>query len=438
MNTSSKKYVVIMAGGSGTRMKSDVPKQLMNVGNVPMIVHLLNNAVYMRAPVVLVVSGKNKEIVLKVLLEGKHIYETEETNRYTCKSKSCGYDDIDVWIQVQPVANGTGGALMATTEFFKSVDAKDSMLVLSADVPLITKKTMMQMFDKISDSRSHCCILVKDTESNFGYGRICTDTDGSFLKIVEQKDCSDLEKNITLINNGVYTFKVGSLLSCLPLLKPNNSQNEYYLTDCPKLIKDLIPGTESVKIHVINSDSNTGYDETLGANTPEQLETLRSEYIKKFSVESIDQSDTNMTDYNLQNLMRILDQLSSSKSTQKFEDMDLNKIRQHIKYISESKINKKHLMVVKYEDVIVGTGSVLIEDKLIHCMGRAGHIEDIVIDETYRNLGLAKMLMIKLIGYAKDNGCYKVILDSSDDVKGFYEKLGFKKHANNMRLDLKQ
>ena len=69
-------------------------------------------------------------------------------------------------------------------------------------------------------------------------------------------------------------------------------------------------------------------------------------------------------------------------------------------------------------------------------MGSVGHIEDIVIDMEYRGLGLAKMLMTKLIDCAKDYGCYKIILDASDNVKGFYEKLGFIQQANNMRLNL--
>lgn len=434
---STNRYIVLMAGGSGTRMGSDIPKQLMNVGNFPMMVHLFNTAVYMNTPVLLVVSAKNKDVIINNLLNNNHIIKQETTDcaRYKYLSNACGYEDVDVYVCVQPVANGTGGALISTMDFFKHrADSNDSVLVLSADVPLITKKTMNTMFDHISDPHSKCCILTKDTTDNFGYGRIVMHDD-KFVKIVEQKDCSEQEKQITMINSGVYAFKVGSLMETLPMLTPNNAQKEYYLTDCPKLISDKADQkTVPVKIHTLgNSDS---FDETLGANTPEQLERLRAEYLKKFSVEMIDASDINTNDYNLQNLIRILEQLSSHKTTTKIEDIDLDKIREHIHHIAESKINKKHLMVIKYEDQIVGTGSVLIENKLIHDMGRAGHIEDVVVDETFRGLGLAKMLMQRLIGYAKEHGCYKIILDASDLVMPFYEKLGFKRHANNMRLDL--
>ena len=158
------------------------------------------------------------------------------------------------------------------------------------------------------------------------------------------------------------------------------------------------------------------------------------DYIKKFSIEHIsDNSIINMSDHNLRNLMRILDQVSSQKTNMM---MNSDKIRQHIQDIGEAKINKKYLMIIKYEDNIVGTGSLLVEDKLIHDMGKVGHIEDVVVDQDYRNLGLAKMLMIKLIECAKDNNCYKVILDASDTVKGFYEKIGFNMHGTHMRLDL--
>ena len=69
-------------------------------------------------------------------------------------------------------------------------------------------------------------------------------------------------------------------------------------------------------------------------------------------------------------------------------------------------------------------------------MGKVGHIEDVVVDSEFRGMGLAKMLTEELINIAKTNGCYKVILDAADDVKEFYQSLGFKIHANNMRLSL--
>jgi glucosamine-phosphate N-acetyltransferase len=161
-----------------------------------------------------------------------------------------------------------------------------------------------------------------------------------------------------------------------------------------------------------------------------------SEYIKKFTIEDIESTEDNVSDVNLTRLLKILDQLSSVKSFEKVDDSKIENLRKHIKASSRSLVNKKYTLVIKYEGVIVGTGSILIENKIIHDLGLVGHIEDIVVDEQYRSLGLAKILMAKLIDLAKEKKCYKIILDAADNVKGFYEKLGFKIHANSMRMNL--
>jgi len=449
----SNRYTIIMAGGSGTRMGSTIPKQLLKVGNKPMMMHLIDNAHQIGTDIILIVSAKNKDIVLGTLSTEGYISYSSDNEYY--------YKDTIIYVIVQSVANGTGGALMAASEFLATKNSNDVLLVLSADVPLISKKTMLNMFEKGEHPNIQCALLTKNTQNNFGYGRIVTDTNGEFVKIVEQKDCTDDEKLVTLLNTGTYVFKIGSLLESFKHLNDNNAQKEYYLTDCPKYIKDAlnnmicptagslwpirlvtlkqVSGLAKVPRELrvtINDDDYNSYDETLGANTPEQLSELRSEYLKKFSIERIEESNINMTDYNLKNLMRVLEQLSSQKFSVKIDDMDVDKIRKHIHDINQSVINKKHLFVVRYEDTVVGTGSILVEDKLIHDIGRASHIEDIVIDEAYRGLGLAKHLMIKLIQCSKDEGCYKIILDASDDVKLFYEKLGFSQHANSMRLNI--
>jgi len=411
-----------MAGGSGTRMGSSIPKQLLPIGNKPMMMHLIHNAYEIGSNIVLIVSTKNRDIVLGTLVDQGYLGYS--SNDYT-------YNGSTIHICEQPVANGTGGALMATTELLKQQHPDDILLILSADVPLISKQTMLSMFEKIEHPDTKCVLLTKDTIDNYGYGRIVTDN-GVFVKIVEQKDCTKDESLITLINTGTYAFKIGPLLTSFQHLNNNNAQNEYYLTDCPQYIG------KNVRLVTFIDDSTyeSSYDETLGANTPEQLDLLRIEYLKKFRIEKIQDSDINTTDVNLRNLMRVLEQLSSTKFSVKIDDMDVRKVLDHITNMNVSTINKKHLFIVRYEDTIVGTGSVLVEDKLIHDIGRAAHIEDIVIDESYRGLGLAKRLMDVLVQCSKDEGCYKIILDASDDVKGFYEKLGFKQHANSMRLNV--
>lgn len=90
-------------------------------------------------------------------------------------------------------------------------------------------------------------------------------------------------------------------------------------------------------------------------------------------------------------------------------------------------LNPKHtIVVVENMDTnkIVGTITTMIEHKIIHNMGFVCHIEDVVVDEKYRGYGLGKLLLETAIQYAKENKCYKTILDCSDNNVGFYEKNG--------------
>lgn len=426
-----KSYIAIMAGGSGTRMGMGIPKQLLLVGKKPMMVHLLDNAALLGIDVILILSDQNKQIIINTLVNEKYIIPDENlsicNDSTVCDGMRFRFKDINVYISIQPIANGTGGAMMAFRDTMMKLGEKDDSIILclSADVPLIAKKTMKKILEQFQGNQHvECVILAKNTKDNFGYGRIVLENN-SFVKIVEQKDCTEEEKHIELINTGVYGFKYNALVDSLKYLNQNNSQKEYYLTDCPKIIKNKL--RDSIK--VIETE-NVNYDETMGANTVEQLQILRNEYNKKFTVQLIQDSMDNLEEYNLKNLIKVLGQLSVVNVT------DMNQLLQHIGDNIVSKTNKKHIFVAKYEDMIIGTGSIIIENKIIHNMGKIGHIEDVVVDKEFRGSGLAKMIMERLIESAKANGCYKIILDAADDVKDFYLSLGFRVHANTMRLSL--
>lgn len=104
----------------------------------------------------------------------------------------------------------------------------------------------------------------------------------------------------------------------------------------------------------------------------------------------------------------------------------------------------KHLAIIKSkvfvmedgEGKIIGTMALLIEEKFIHKLSSVGHIEDVVVDDEYRGKGLGKMLIDYGIKYAKDNGCYKIILNCADKNITFYEKCGFKSKNVEMSLYL--
>jgi glucosamine-phosphate N-acetyltransferase len=100
------------------------------------------------------------------------------------------------------------------------------------------------------------------------------------------------------------------------------------------------------------------------------------------------------------------------------------------------KKNSDHLIAVAILDgSVVGAATLLIEPKFIHEGGNVGHIEDVVVDKKLQGKKIGEKIILYLLEQAKANGCYKTILDCSDDVKPFYEKLGFKHNANALRYD---
>ncbi len=125
--------------------------------------------------------------------------------------------------------------------------------------------------------------------------------------------------------------------------------------------------------------------------------------------------------------------LESLDTLKKASDLSKEKANEILKKI---KSNPSHVIFVAIlDDKIVGSTTMLIEPKFIHNGGKVAHIEDVVVTKEYQGKGIGEKLIRSLLDYAKKNDCYKTILDSSDDVKPFYEKIGFKKHSNCMRFD---
>ena len=97
-----------------------------------------------------------------------------------------------------------------------------------------------------------------------------------------------------------------------------------------------------------------------------------------------------------------------------------------------------HVIVAVDNDVVIGTGSILIERKFLRGGGIVGHIEDVVVDKTERSLGIGKALIGRCVEAAKDFGCYKVILDCSEQNIPFYIKCGLTPHSYCMRINMEK
>jgi len=125
--------------------------------------------------------------------------------------------------------------------------------------------------------------------------------------------------------------------------------------------------------------------------------------------------------------------LTTLDSLRKASDIDRNKADEIFEKINS---NPDHIVVVaELDGKIVGSITLLIEPKFIHKGGVVGHIEDVVIDKKFQGQKIGEKIMKYLLEFAKNRGCYKTILDCTDDVKPFYEKLGFKHIANELRFD---
>lgn len=247
--------IIIMAGGLGKRMESDLPKVLHKIGNIPMIVHLLIKIKILektqKIDKILMVVGKYREIIQKKI------------------AKYLATDVITFIDQLTPL--GTGHAVQCCIEELKQYKNHNA-LILSGDVPLLTAELMYNMVKNVSISRLMTAIF----DEPYGYGRIIENNQNTFEKIIEEKDCSEEERQIKKVNCGIYTFDCQILCNYLPQLKNTNAQKEYYLTD----ILEIIKNNEKINIETYNIEKENHY-EILGVNTKAQLEELEKIYYKK-------------------------------------------------------------------------------------------------------------------------------------------------------------
>lgn len=244
---------VIMAGGLGKRMESDIPKVLHKIGGVEMINHVL-----LKLNVLKKIINLEKIIVVVGQFE-KQIREAIEE----CNFKM----NIIYVIQNEPL--GTGHAIQCCREELLQNPYSD-VLILSGDVPLLSSITMLNLLKM----ENYVKLITTKLSDPDGYGRVVK-KDGIFEKIVEHKDCSTEQLTINTVNCGIYAINSKLLCKYLPYLKNENNQKEFYLTDIIEIInrkESILIGTYEVKPE--------NKIEIIGVNTIAQLKELE-ELFKK-------------------------------------------------------------------------------------------------------------------------------------------------------------
>ena len=125
--------------------------------------------------------------------------------------------------------------------------------------------------------------------------------------------------------------------------------------------------------------------------------------------------------------------LKSLDSLKQASDIDKTKAEEVFEKINS---NPDYIIAVaEIDGKVVGSTTLLIESKFIHQGGLVGHIEDVSVDKEFQGKKIGEKIMKYLLEVSKNRGCYKTILNCTDDVKRFYEKLGFKQVASELRLD---
>jgi bifunctional UDP-N-acetylglucosamine pyrophosphorylase/glucosamine-1-phosphate N-acetyltransferase len=206
--------VIILAAGQGTRMKSMLPKVLHAVAGRPMLGYAMLLARQVATNTVAVVVGHGADGVRTYLEQGKS-----------------QFDPYLVVEQTQQL--GTGHAVQqaypALTQH--SPQPANQYVIMCGDTPLLTTGTVSALVNYHQAEGATLTLLTTDLSDPSGYGRIIRGKDGTVCRVVEDRDASPEEKQVSEINAGTYVVGAEFLERALGQLKPQNAQGEYYLTD---------------------------------------------------------------------------------------------------------------------------------------------------------------------------------------------------------------
>lgn len=240
----SEPLAIILAAGKGKRMAADLPKVLVPVCGRPMIRYVIDAARAAGIRRMLVVIGYRADLVRQELDGESGIEFVEQTEQL-----------------------GTGHAVMMCHDGLQ--EHQGPVLILAGDSPMVQISSLRALLAEF-EAGNFACLLGSGRKANpAGLGRIVRDREGRFQGIVEEKDASPSERAITEVNLSTYVFRPDALLTALERLTAHNVQGEYYLTDCPGVLKAA--GEPVDALCVLQPR------EALSINTPEELAAVENE-----------------------------------------------------------------------------------------------------------------------------------------------------------------
>lgn len=240
--------ITILAGGLGKRMNSSLPKVLHQVNGIPMIVRILGEIKQLNPHKILIVVGKFRDVIQNTILQYPII------------------SDLNIEYVLQDPPLGTGHAVLSTLNYLNDTDVN---LIVNGDNPLLTYETLKNIVDYFTLSTSKLQITAVNSSNPKGSGRIIL-KNNKFTEIVEEKDCNDEQRKLTIVNCGIYMTYGNILKQYIPMIKNNNVQKEYYLTD----IVDVYKSNNNLpSLYILDSNKEL---EMINVNTKDQLDNLNN------------------------------------------------------------------------------------------------------------------------------------------------------------------
>jgi bifunctional UDP-N-acetylglucosamine pyrophosphorylase/glucosamine-1-phosphate N-acetyltransferase len=244
MVAKSKFCVLILAGGKGTRMKSDLPKPLHKISGAAMLAHIMKTAQQIEPAAIGVLVGHQAELL-------KEAVQNNLTN-WGIKTP------VDFILQKK--LTGSGTAAKDSVPFIKKYD---QVLILAGDTPLLKAASLKALVKKHQAAKASCTVFTFDADNPKGYGRVVKDAKGGFEKIVEESETDENTAAIKEVNSAMYVFGTKDLISVLKLLRPQGAKKEYYLTDTLSLLKK-----KGLKVEIFKAQDGR---EAMGINSKKQL-----------------------------------------------------------------------------------------------------------------------------------------------------------------------